>query len=140
MKKEFDGLQIEGEVGTSQEGDGETFRISGMYGTKLLDDRLNILVGGEVSREEPIFQVDRDWGYPGIRRNTLANPQTVIPASKTNTTPTATFQLLPGAVGVARAVTLDYRNPSQVVRLSAPARPRPCSRRVRTTPCSTRPR
>ncbi|MBA4011127.1 MAG: hypothetical protein C0481_04600 [Phenylobacterium sp.] len=120
MKKEFDGLQIEGQVGASQEGDGETFRISGMYGTKLLDDRLNILVGGEVSREEPIFQVDREWGYPGIRRNTLANPQTVIPASKTNTTPTATFQLTPGAVGVARAVTLDYRNPSQVVRLSAP--------------------
>ena len=120
MKKEFDGLQIEGQVGSSQEGDGETFRISGMYGTKLLDDRLNILVGGEVSREEPIFQRDRDWGYPGIRRNTLANPQTVIPASRSNTAPTATFQLLPGAVGVARAVTLDYRNPSQVVRLSAP--------------------
>lgn len=119
MKKEYDGFQIEGQVGTSQEGDGETFRISGMYGTKLLDDRLNVLVGAEVSREEPIMQKDREWGYPGIRRNTLANPQNVIPASRTNTAPTATFQLVNSTnTALARAVTLDYRDPSKVVRLT----------------------
>lgn len=114
MKKEFDGFQIEGQMGVSQEGDGESFRVSSLYGAKLLDDRLNILVGGEVSREEPVMQRDRDWAYPGIRRNNLLNPQTVIPQSKSNTSPFATFQL-----GAARAVTLDHRNPSNVVRLSA---------------------
>lgn len=115
MKKEFDGFQVETQVGTSEEGDGETFRISGLYGTKLLDDRLNILVGAEVSREEPVMQRDRDWAYPGIRRNNTASPQDIVPASKSNTAPTATFQL-----GSSRAVTLDYRDPSQVVRLSTP--------------------
>lgn len=115
MKKEFEGFQLETQVGTSEEGDGETFRISGLYGTKLLDDRLNILVGGEVSREEPVMQRDRDWANPGIRRNNRENPQTVVPASRSNVTPTATFQL-----GTNRSVTLDYRDPSQVVRLSAP--------------------
>lgn len=115
MKKEYDGFQFETQVGTSEEGDGETFRISAMYGTKLLDDRLNVLVGGEVSREEPIMQRDRDWAYPGIRRNNQTTPQNVVPVSKSNTAPTATFQL-----GTNRSVTLDYRDPSKVVRLSAP--------------------
>lgn len=115
MKKEFEGFQFETQVGTSEEGDGETFRISGMYGTKLLDDRLNVLVGAEVTREEPVMQRDRDWAYPGIRRNNRVTPQTVVPASRSNTAPTATFQL-----GTNRSVTLDYRDPSQVVRLSAP--------------------
>ncbi|UTP40620.1 TonB-dependent receptor [Phenylobacterium sp. LH3H17] len=120
MKKQFDGFQIEGQIGASQEGDGEQFRISALYGRKLMDDRLNILIGGEVSREEPVMQRDRDWAYPGIRRNLLANPQTVIPQSRSNVAPTATFQLLGGAVGTARAVTLDYRDPTKVVRLSGP--------------------
>lgn len=119
MKKEFDGFQVEGQVGSSQEGDGETFRLSALYGTKLLDDRLNILIGGEASREEPIMQRDRDFAYPGIRRNPLTNPQVIIPGSRSNTAPTATFQLIPGALGTARSVTLDYRDRSQVVRLSA---------------------
>jgi iron complex outermembrane receptor protein len=113
MKKEFEGFQIETQAGISQEGDGETFRISGLYGTKLLDDRLNVLVGAEVSREEPVMQRDRDWAYPGIRRNNQATPQTIVPATRSNVSPTATFQL-----GANRAVTLDYRDPSQVVRLS----------------------
>ncbi len=113
MKKEFEGFQFETQVGTSEEGDGETFRISGMYGTKLLDDRLNLLVGGEVSRQEPVMQRDRDWAFPGIRRNSLNKPQNIIPNSRSNSSPYATFQL-----GKTHAVAIDARDPSQIVRLS----------------------
>ena len=119
MKKEFEGLQLDVQTGVSQEGDGEEFRIGGLYGRKFLDDRLNFVVGGEISRQEPVMQRDRDWAFPGIRRNTLANPQNIIPNSRSNSSPYATFQLLPGALGVARSVAIDYRNPSQIVRLSA---------------------
>jgi iron complex outermembrane receptor protein len=118
MKKSYDGFQIDAQAGTSAESDGQEWRLGGLFGKKLMDDKLNVLIGGEISRTEPIMQKDRDWAYPGIRRNTLATPQNIIPNSRSNTVPTATFQLLGGAVGTARAVTLDYRNPTSVVRLS----------------------
>jgi outer membrane receptor protein involved in Fe transport len=118
MKKSYDGFQIDAQAGTSAQSDGQEWRLGGLFGKKLMDDKLNVLIGGEISRTEPIMQKDRDWAYPGIRRNTLATPQTIIPNSKSNVMPTATFQLLGGALGTARAVTLDYRNPTSVVRLS----------------------
>ncbi|MBR7618836.1 TonB-dependent receptor [Phenylobacterium sp. 20VBR1] len=119
MKKSFDGVELDAQAGISQESDGQEFRLAGLYGGKFMDDRLNILIGGEFSRQEPIMQVDRDWAFPGIRRNTLATPQTIIPQSKSNTSPYATFQLIGGALGTARSVTLDVRNPTQVTRTSA---------------------
>lgn len=118
MKKSYDGFEIDAQAGTSAESDGQEWRLGGLFGKKLMDDKLNILIGGEISRTEPVMYTDRDWAIPGVRRNTLANPQTIIPGSKSNSATTATFQLLGGALGTARAVTLDYRNPTQVVRLS----------------------
>lgn len=120
MKKKYDGIEFDAQVGVSGEGDGRERRLSFLAGREFLDGRLNVLVGGEASHTDPVFQRDRDWAFPGIRRNSSVTPQTIIPASRSNTAPTATFQLLGGAVGTARSVTLDYRDPSKVVRLSAP--------------------
>jgi iron complex outermembrane receptor protein len=119
MKKSYDGFELDAQAGTSAQSDGQEWRLGGLFGKKLMDDKLNILIGGEISRTEPIMARDRDWAAQGIRRNTLATPQTIIPNSRSNTAPTATFQLLGGALGTARSVTLDYRNPTNVVRLSA---------------------
>jgi iron complex outermembrane receptor protein len=118
MKKSYDGFEIDAQAGTSAQSDGQEWRLGGLFGRKLMDDKLNIVIGGEISRTEPVMYADRDWALPGIRRNTLVTPQTIIPNSKSNSATTATFQLLGGALGTARAVTLDYRNPTQVVRLS----------------------
>jgi outer membrane receptor protein involved in Fe transport len=120
MKKKYDGIEFDAQVGVSGEGDGRERRLSFLAGRQFLDGRLNVLVGGEASHTDPVFQRDRDWAFPGIRRNSSVSPQTVIPTSRSNVQPTATFQLLGGGVGAARAVTLDYRDPSKVVRLSAP--------------------
>ncbi|HEX7946630.1 MAG TPA: TonB-dependent receptor [Phenylobacterium sp.] len=119
MKKEQDGLEIDLQAGISQEGDGETGRYGFNWGKKFFDDKLSVLVGGEYASEDKIMQRDRDELSPGIRRDTRLTPQPVILTSRANTAPTATFQLIGGALGTARAVTLDYRNPSNVVRLSA---------------------
>ena len=120
MKKKYDGIEFDAQVGVSGEGDGRERRLSFLAGRQFLDGRLNVLIGGEASHTDPVFQRDRDWAFPGIRRNSAISPQTVIPTSRSNTAPTATFQLLGGGVGAARAVTLDYRDPSKVVRLSGP--------------------
>ena len=119
MKKKYDGIEFDAQFGISEEGDGKERRLSFLAGKSFLDGKLNVLIGGEESHQDPVMQRDRDWAFPGIRRNNLTNPQVIVGATRSNTAPTATFQLLPGAVGVARAVTLDYRNPGEVVRLSA---------------------
>ncbi|MFI4965968.1 MAG: TonB-dependent receptor domain-containing protein [Caulobacterales bacterium] len=151
MKKEFQGLQVDAQVGTTQHGDGTAFITGIMAGGKFLDDRLNVLVGAEIAREEPIFQKDRaDEGlFPGIRRNSAVGvvTQNVVPASRSSTSPFATFQLRPdsgvslanpfgrpptdvttpggvslagGASGYGVSGTLDVRDPSQLARLSLP--------------------
>lgn len=118
MRKELDGFEADVQTGISQEGDGAEFRIGAMYGTKLLEDRMNVLIGGEVSRQEPIFQIDRENLYPGIRRNTLT-PQGVVPVSRSNTSPYATFVLRGGALGTAVSATRDIRtNGATITRLS----------------------
>ncbi|WP_374472355.1 TonB-dependent receptor domain-containing protein [Phenylobacterium sp.] len=119
MKKEQDGLEVDIQGGISQEGDGEEFRLGFNWGGKYLDDRLNVLIGGEYASQDIIMQKDRDELFPGVRRDTRVTPQPIITASRANTSPYATFQLLGGALGTARAVTLDVRDPTQVVRLSA---------------------
>ena len=118
MKKEQDGLELDAQVGVSEEGDGQEFRLAGIWGGKLLDDRLNSLAGGEISRQEPIFQRDRDWAYPGLRRDNTKTPQTIVQNSRTNTSPFGVFQLTP-----SRAVAFDARDPSRVVRLSPACSP-----------------
>jgi outer membrane receptor protein involved in Fe transport len=119
MKKEQDGLEVDLNAGITQEGDGASVRGGFNWGGKFFDDRLNILIGGEAAKEDLIMRKDRDWAYPGIRRDNRVTPQPIIGGSRANTSPYATFQLLGGALGTARAVTLDVRDPSQVVRLSA---------------------
>jgi len=114
MKKQQDGLEIDLQGGIAEEGDGEEMRLGFNWGKKLFDDRLNFMIGGEYATLDKIMQKDRDWAFPGMRRNTGANPQTILdPTSRANTTPTATFQLTP-----TRAVTLDFRDRTQVALLS----------------------
>ncbi|MFZ5719387.1 MAG: TonB-dependent receptor plug domain-containing protein [Pseudomonadota bacterium] len=115
MKKEHEGLEVELQGGISQEGDGEEMLIGFNWGKKFADDRLNVMVGGEYATIDKIMQKDRDELYPGIRRNNAVSPQTVLdPTSRSNVTPTASFQLTS-----SRSVAIDYRDPSRVVRNSA---------------------
>lgn len=120
MKRDFDGIEADVQAGISAEGDGAETRAGLNWGGRFLDNRLNVMAGGEFARVEPIMQIDRDWAYPGIRRNNLVNPQTIIGASKSNVTPYGTFQLRGGPVGTAIAVTRDVRDPTTITRLSGP--------------------
>jgi outer membrane receptor protein involved in Fe transport len=114
MKKQQDGLEIDLQAGIAEDGDGEEYRAGFNWGSKFFDDKLNVLIGGEFAKQDKVMQKDRDWAYPGIRRDTRPTPQTIILNSRTNNSPFGVFQLTP-----TRAVALDIRNPTNVVRLSA---------------------
>eukprot|EP01035_Chromulina_nebulosa_P002449 gene2450-3309_t len=120
MKKEQDGLEVDLQGGITQRGDGEEFRSGFNWGKKFLDDKLSVLVGGEYAKQDLIMQKDRGDFFPGFRRDVRITPQTILPGSPSAITPFATFQLIGGALGTARAVTRDVRdNGVSIVRLSA---------------------
>jgi outer membrane receptor protein involved in Fe transport len=125
MIKKFDGLKLDVQSGVSQEGDGAEYRLGALWGGKFLNEKLNVVVGGEFARQDDIMQANRDWAIPGIRRDNRPGitSQPVIKASRSNTSPYATFQLVGGSnAAIARAVTLDVRNPTQVTALSEACR------------------
>src|SRR3954470_924430 len=93
MKKQQDGLDVDLQAGISEEGDGEEGRYGFNWGRKFLDDKLSFLIGGEYASQDKIMQKDRYWAFPGIVRNTLLNPQPVIPRGNSNSSPFASFNL-----------------------------------------------
>jgi len=122
MKKQQDGLEIDLQTGITEDKDGEEWRAGFNWGKTFFDDKLNVLVGGEYAGIEPIMQRDRDWAFPGVRRNsaTGVTVQNVLPQSRSNSSPFATFQLRnSNTVGTGLAMTRDVRdNGASMVRLS----------------------
>jgi iron complex outermembrane receptor protein len=129
MIKKFDGLKLDVQSGISQEGDGAEYRLGALWGGKFLNDKLNVVIGGEVARQDDIMQANRDWAIPGIRRDNTKTSQPVVTNSRSNTTPYGTFQLptytvVENGVTVTRGggVTRDVRDPTRITQLSAACR------------------
>ncbi|MDX2142815.1 MAG: TonB-dependent receptor [Rhodospirillaceae bacterium] len=132
MKKEQEGFEVDAQTGITQRGDGEEIRAGFNWGRKFAGDKLNVLLGGEYASQDTIFQKDRSAFARGIRRDIRVTPQPILdPTSRSNTSPYATFQLIGGALGVARSVTRDVRDGGiSIVRLS-----RECSTAVVQPDC-----
>lgn len=61
LKKNFQGLQIDTQMGISQRGDGREFSISGIMGTNFSDGRGNITIGLSMNDREGAYRRDRSW-------------------------------------------------------------------------------
>jgi iron complex outermembrane receptor protein len=82
LKKNFQGLELDGQVGMSQHGDGFEYQISGIMGADFDDGRGNISLALSTNKREANFQRDREW-----YRELWANPSTM---------PTQFFTQFPG--------------------------------------------
>jgi outer membrane receptor protein involved in Fe transport len=60
LKKNFEGLEFRGQGGISSENDGENYTVSGVWGTNFFEDRGNVAVNVEYSRQEEFFGAERD--------------------------------------------------------------------------------
>ncbi len=69
LKKNFQGLELDGRVGISQEGDGLEYQFSGIMGTDFPDGRGNISLALSMNTREASYQRDRSW-----YRNMFDNP------------------------------------------------------------------
>ena len=75
LDKEYTGLKLNGNLGITEEGDGATWQVGAAAGLPFADDRGHLLVSGQLSRQDGIFEVDRDWNFNNP--NIISNPDYV---------------------------------------------------------------
>ncbi|ODT90225.1 MAG: hypothetical protein ABS86_04120 [Sphingobium sp. SCN 64-10] len=61
LKKNFEGLQFDGQIGVSQRGDGREYTLSGIMGTNFDDGRGNITIGFATNDRQSAKRIDRPW-------------------------------------------------------------------------------
>jgi len=118
LKKNFQGLELDGRLGITQEGDGFEYEFSGIMGTDFSDGRGNVSLAMSINTREANFQRDRSWyrdlwtdpnapgtslrlDHPGIAF-TAANPFSAAAAN----------QVFPGASPAIPANATIYVNPN----------------------------
>jgi len=65
LRKNFEGLQLDGQAGMTQEGDGEESQISALWGANYSDGRGNVMFGATFSSRGLIRGRDRSWVRAG---------------------------------------------------------------------------
>jgi len=61
LKKNFQGLALDAQMGISQHGDGREFQISGIMGSNFDDGRGNITIGLSMNDRNGAYRRDRSW-------------------------------------------------------------------------------
>ncbi len=64
LNQEFRGLEIDGRYGFTEKSDIKDKRISAIVG--LGDDKTSIVIGGQYTEQDPIFNRDRQWAGPSF--------------------------------------------------------------------------
>jgi outer membrane receptor protein involved in Fe transport len=61
LKKNFQGLELDGQFGITQHGDGKEYQLSGIMGSDFADGRGNVSIAMSWNRRDPSYQRDRSW-------------------------------------------------------------------------------
>lgn len=61
LKKNFQGLELDGRMGITQRGDGREYQISGIMGSDFADDRGNVSMSFETNERSSARRIDRSW-------------------------------------------------------------------------------
>ncbi|MEN9705392.1 MAG: hypothetical protein RLZZ393_1271, partial [Pseudomonadota bacterium] len=76
LRKDFQGLEIDAQYGVTAAGDGQEMRASSIFGTKVADNRGNIVFASEYYRRDASYEKNRDfytkgWNDPTVGGNFL---------------------------------------------------------------------
>ena len=77
LKRDFEGIQLDGQMGLSSKGDGRSYRIEGVVGQNFADGRGNVTLAAGYTDDQEILFGDRDFTRDNGRGNnstTYANP------------------------------------------------------------------
>lgn len=65
LNERFSGLKVSADQGITTYGDGRNYRVAATVGQSMLDDRLHILLSGEIFRQDGVDTIARDWNDNG---------------------------------------------------------------------------
>ncbi|MEJ1964879.1 MAG: TonB-dependent receptor [Gammaproteobacteria bacterium] len=65
LKKNFEGAQFDAQYGITQEGDGQEYQASALFGTNYSDGRGNVMFGANYAKRDDINAKDRSWYRAG---------------------------------------------------------------------------
>ena len=77
LRRDFDGLELDAQMGISSRGDGQSFRIEGTWGKNFAEGRGNITVSGGYTNDQEVLFGDRPFTANNGRGNnstTYAHP------------------------------------------------------------------
>lgn len=80
LKKNFEGLELDGQVGITQEGDNFEYQLSGIMGADFADGRGNVSLAMSMNTREANFQRDRSWYRDLWADPNIGGTQFFIPA------------------------------------------------------------
>ncbi|HEX9806478.1 MAG TPA: TonB-dependent receptor [Alteraurantiacibacter sp.] len=61
LKKDFEGLELDGQMGITDRGDGFEYSISGLMGANFDDGRGNVTIGLSMNDRASADQIEREW-------------------------------------------------------------------------------
>ena len=108
LKKNFEGLDLDVQTGSMQNGEGAESRASALFGVSSGDNRANIMVGLEMAKRDPIHADDTDFWSHALRDGTTFPTQLIytgpyLTTDAANAPSRAAVDAIfnrPGAVGV----------------------------------------
>lgn len=82
LKENYEGFELDGQYGISEEGDNQTERLNGLWGATVDGDRGNVLLGFEYTRRGPVLRADRDFYQDGWADITTGGTATRMPQTQ----------------------------------------------------------
>ena len=80
LKKNFQGVELDGQMGLSEKGDGFEYQLSGIMGSDFADGRGNVSIAMSYNAREASYQRDRDW-YQDLWRDPNSSTNRFFPLS-----------------------------------------------------------
>ncbi len=81
MRDHFEGFQVDMQAGITEEGDNFDYRIAGVMGSNIADDRGNVSIAFSFNDRNEAFQRDRDWYRELWANPTVGGTQYFMPYS-----------------------------------------------------------
>lgn len=94
LKQDYSGLEISGQSGISERGDGLNYTFDAVWGKNFAGGRGNVTVAGSYTRAEEITQGDREWARDNQQATqglTYSNPVRRFQQGDINATSTPNF-------------------------------------------------
>jgi outer membrane receptor protein involved in Fe transport len=88
LKRNFTGVELDGQYGVTGHGDGEEKQASILIGAELAEDRGNVMLGLNYAKRDPVYQRDRSF-FSAAWTDPLTNADIFLPIPQfSNTDPT----------------------------------------------------